>query len=151
MGVLTMLLNITNSYPVLIVFCVGLGLADGCFWVVEGPIAYDICGPSGAAQAIGFLKGLLARYERFLHAHLQSACEAAHAILALPLFDRSVYEFSRLQSSKIVQLIAAYASGGGGCYVAFLLLPHRQKFDWGWQGSMLHIFSDLYVDLVTQI
>lgn len=59
MGVLTMLLNITNSYPVLIVFCIGLGLADGCFWVVEGPIAYDICGPSGAAQAIGFLKGLM--------------------------------------------------------------------------------------------
>ena len=54
-----MLLNITNSYPVLIVFCIGLGLADGCFWVVEGPIAYDICGPSGAAQAIGFLKGLM--------------------------------------------------------------------------------------------
>ena len=54
-----MLLNVTNSWPVLIVFCVGLGLADGCFWVVEGPIAYDICGPSGAAQAIGFLKGLM--------------------------------------------------------------------------------------------
>ena len=54
-----MLLNITDSYPLLIVFCVGLGLADGCFWVVEGPIAYDICGPSGAAQAIGFLKGLM--------------------------------------------------------------------------------------------
>jgi len=59
MGILTMLLNVTNSWPVLIVFCVGLGLADGCFWVVEGPIAYDICGPSGAAQAIGFLKGLM--------------------------------------------------------------------------------------------
>ena len=54
-----MLLNVTNSWPVLIVFCVGLGLADGCFWVVEGPIAYDICGPSGADQAIGFLKGLM--------------------------------------------------------------------------------------------
>ena len=59
MGILTMLLNITSSWPVLIVFCIGIGLADGCFWVVEGPIAYDICGPSGAAQAIGFLKGLM--------------------------------------------------------------------------------------------
>merc|ERR1719367_2435433 len=59
MGILTMLLNVTNSWSVLIVFCIGLGLADGCFWVVEGPIAYDICGPSGAAQAIGFLKGLM--------------------------------------------------------------------------------------------
>ena len=54
-----MLLNVTSCWPVLIVFCVGLGLADGCFWVVEGPIAYDICGPSGAAQEIGFLKGLM--------------------------------------------------------------------------------------------
>ena len=59
MGILTMLLNVTSSWTVLIVFCIGLGLADGCFWCVEGPIAYDICGPSGAAQAIGFLKGLM--------------------------------------------------------------------------------------------
>ena len=54
-----MMLNVTNSWPVLIVFCIALGLADGCFWCAEGPIAYDICGPSGAAQAIGFLKGLM--------------------------------------------------------------------------------------------
>ena len=59
MGVTTMLLNVTNSWPLLIFFCLLLGMFDGCFWCVEGPIAYDICGSAGAAQAIGFLKGLM--------------------------------------------------------------------------------------------
>ena len=54
-----MLLNVTNSWPVLIVFCILLGLADGCFWCAEGPIAYDLCGNSGAAQALGFMKGMM--------------------------------------------------------------------------------------------
>lgn len=59
MGILTMLLNVTTNWPTLIVFCVFLGLADGCFWCAEGPIAYDLCGVSGAAQALGFMKGLM--------------------------------------------------------------------------------------------
>ena len=35
-----------------------LGLFDGCFITMLGPIAYDLCGPSGASQAVGFLLGL---------------------------------------------------------------------------------------------
>lgn len=35
-----------------------MGLFDGCFISLLGPIAFDICGASGAAQAIGFLLGL---------------------------------------------------------------------------------------------
>lgn len=35
-----------------------MGLFDGCFISLLGPIAYDICGPRGATQAIGFLLGL---------------------------------------------------------------------------------------------
>lgn len=42
----------------LLVICLALGLFDGCFISLLGPIAYDICGPHGAAQAIGFLLGL---------------------------------------------------------------------------------------------
>ena len=59
MGVLTMLLNVTSSWGVLIAFCLALGVADGCFWCAEGPIAYDLVGAEGAAQALGFMKGVM--------------------------------------------------------------------------------------------
>ena len=35
-----------------------LGLFDGCFITSQSPIAFDICGPSGASQALGFLQGI---------------------------------------------------------------------------------------------
>ena len=37
-----------------------MGLFDGCFISLLGPIAYDIVGPAGASQAIGFLLSLCA-------------------------------------------------------------------------------------------
>lgn len=42
----------------MIIFALIMGIFDGCFITMLGPIAYDICGPSGASQAIGFLLGL---------------------------------------------------------------------------------------------
>ncbi|XP_046805139.1 monocarboxylate transporter 10 [Lucilia cuprina] len=57
-GVVTLLLPLTSSYILLIVFSLIMGLFDGCFISLLGPIAYEICGPSGATQAIGFLLGL---------------------------------------------------------------------------------------------
>ncbi|KAM7360938.1 monocarboxylate transporter 10-like protein kar isoform 2-T2 [Cochliomyia hominivorax] len=57
-GLVTMLLPLTSSYILLIVFSLIMGLFDGCFISLLGPIAYEICGPSGATQAIGFLLGL---------------------------------------------------------------------------------------------
>lgn len=42
----------------MVAFSLIMGLFDGCFITMLGPIAYDICGPSGASQAIGFLLGL---------------------------------------------------------------------------------------------
>lgn len=44
-----------NHFYYLIAICVGLGLADGCFISLLGPIAFDLVGASGASQAIGFL------------------------------------------------------------------------------------------------
>ena len=35
-----------------------MGLFDGCFITMFGPIAYEICGPHGASQGIGFILGL---------------------------------------------------------------------------------------------
>ncbi|XP_011340800.1 monocarboxylate transporter 10 isoform X2 [Ooceraea biroi] len=57
-GVLTMLLPITKSFLVLLAISLGMGLFDGCFISLLGPIAFDICGRSGATQAIGFLLGM---------------------------------------------------------------------------------------------
>ena len=38
--------------------CAVMGLFDGCFVTLIGPIAFDLCGPQGASQAIGALLGL---------------------------------------------------------------------------------------------
>ncbi|KAJ8964456.1 hypothetical protein NQ317_016640 [Molorchus minor] len=58
-GVLTMLLPWSSGrYGWLIVIVLGMGLFDGCFISLLGPIAFDICGREGATQAIGFLLGV---------------------------------------------------------------------------------------------
>ena len=62
-GCCTMLLTTApyfgdHSYTSLIVFSLVMGLFDGCFSTMLGPIAVYICGPVGASQAIGFILGL---------------------------------------------------------------------------------------------
>lgn len=57
-GVLTMLLTVTPSFVILLIISLGMGLFDGCFISLLGPIAFDICGREGATQAIGFLLGM---------------------------------------------------------------------------------------------
>jgi len=60
-GLCTMLLTSAQQFgeatrfPALMVFCLVMGFFDGCFITLLGPIAFDICGPAGAGQAIGFL------------------------------------------------------------------------------------------------
>ncbi|KAJ9587794.1 hypothetical protein L9F63_018777, partial [Diploptera punctata] len=56
-GLLTMLLTVTNSFSMLVVISLFMGLFDGCFISLLGPIAFEICGQKGASQAIGFLLG----------------------------------------------------------------------------------------------
>ncbi|KAJ8962400.1 hypothetical protein NQ318_018384 [Aromia moschata] len=58
-GVLTMLLPWSaGAYGWLVAISLGMGLFDGCFISLLGPIAFDICGRNGATQAIGFLLGV---------------------------------------------------------------------------------------------
>lgn len=57
-GVSTMLLTLADSFAWLVVVCLLLGLFDGCFVSLVGPIAFDLCGAHSASQAIGFLLGL---------------------------------------------------------------------------------------------
>lgn len=46
------------NFGSLILFSLIFGLFDGCLVSQNGPIAIEICGPSGQAQALGFLHGL---------------------------------------------------------------------------------------------
>lgn len=58
-GVLTIMLPVaSSSFPWLVVISLAMGLFDGCFISLLGPIAFDLCGQEGATQAIGFLLGL---------------------------------------------------------------------------------------------
>lgn len=64
-GACTMLLTLTpyllsGAYPAMIIISLIMGLFDGCFITMFGPIAYDICGPAGASQGIGFILGMCA-------------------------------------------------------------------------------------------
>lgn len=53
-GLLTMTLTLVRDLPLLLVCC-GLGLFDGFFISLLGPIAFDLVGPEHANQAIGLL------------------------------------------------------------------------------------------------
>lgn len=58
-GVLTLLLpTTTGCFPWLIAISLAMGIFDGCFISLLGPVAFDLCGQQGATQAIGFLLGL---------------------------------------------------------------------------------------------
>ena len=62
-GLSTMLLTVSPllsvaAYPSMVILSLLLGLFDGCFITMFGPIAYGICGPSGASQGIGFILGM---------------------------------------------------------------------------------------------
>ncbi|CAI9737045.1 monocarboxylate transporter 10-like [Octopus vulgaris] len=57
-GTVTMLIPFLPSFYWLIGACLCMGIFDGIFICLLGPIAFDIVGPSKASQAIGFLLGL---------------------------------------------------------------------------------------------
>ena len=63
LGVCTMLLTTASQagdhkFEVLLCICCIMGLFDGCFITLHGPIAFDLCGTKGASQAIGTLLAL---------------------------------------------------------------------------------------------
>lgn len=57
-GLATMFLPFCQSFMWLLIITLAMGLFDGCFISLLGPIAFDLCGQDGATQAIGFLLGL---------------------------------------------------------------------------------------------
>lgn len=63
-GVITMILTTApyfndNAYTVIVIYSLILGVFDGCFSALLGPIAVYICGPENATQGIGFILGVV--------------------------------------------------------------------------------------------
>ncbi|XP_052808746.1 monocarboxylate transporter 10-like isoform X2 [Mya arenaria] len=58
LGVSTMCIPFAKSFEALIAISLAMGLCDGVFVCLLGPVAFDIVGPSEASQAIGFLLGI---------------------------------------------------------------------------------------------
>ncbi|XP_065216904.1 monocarboxylate transporter 10-like [Planococcus citri] len=58
-GIVSILTPFIKNYTLLLMAILIMGLFDGCFITVVGPIAFKFCGPKGAGQAIGFLLGLI--------------------------------------------------------------------------------------------
>lgn len=57
LGLMTMLIPLLSTYTIILVVCFIMGLFDGGFVSMMGPIATHLCGPDGASQALGFLFG----------------------------------------------------------------------------------------------
>lgn len=55
---MTMFIVVVPNFTLLVIITLFMGLADGCFVSVMGPIAFDLVGQKGAAQAIGCILGL---------------------------------------------------------------------------------------------
>jgi MCP family monocarboxylic acid transporter-like MFS transporter 10 len=55
LGITTMCIPFADSFASLIVICLVMGLCDGLFVCLLGPIAFDLVGQHGASQALGFL------------------------------------------------------------------------------------------------
>ncbi|XP_072932773.1 monocarboxylate transporter 10 isoform X2 [Epargyreus clarus] len=59
-GTLTIILPFVNKFPLLVAISLGMGIFDGAFIALIGPIAFEFCGSAYAAQAIGCMLGLAA-------------------------------------------------------------------------------------------
>ncbi|RUS74853.1 hypothetical protein EGW08_017377 [Elysia chlorotica] len=58
LGVCTLCLPWSPTFGGLIALCLVMGICDGAFICLLGPIAFDIVGEMGASQALGFLFGI---------------------------------------------------------------------------------------------
>uniref|UniRef100_A0A0B7AVE6 Major facilitator superfamily (MFS) profile domain-containing protein n=1 Tax=Arion vulgaris TaxID=1028688 RepID=A0A0B7AVE6_9EUPU len=58
LGIATLCIPFSESFGGLIALTLIMGICDGIFICLLGPIAFDIVGESGASQALGFLFGI---------------------------------------------------------------------------------------------
>ena len=57
LGLSTLCIPFSTSFGGLIAISLVMGICDGIFVCLLGPIAFDVVGPGAASQAIGFLLG----------------------------------------------------------------------------------------------
>ena len=60
LGIVTSLIPLASTFYELCAITLVMGVSDGCIICLLGPIVFDLVGPTGASQAIGFLLGLVA-------------------------------------------------------------------------------------------
>ena len=58
LGICTLCIPFSESFEGLIALTLIMGMCDGLFICLLGPIAFDIVGERGASQALGFLFGI---------------------------------------------------------------------------------------------
>ncbi len=58
LGVSTACIPLAKAFWILVMLTLILGISDGCFICLLGPIAFDLLGPAGAAQGIGCMLGI---------------------------------------------------------------------------------------------
>ncbi|XP_076466855.1 monocarboxylate transporter 10-like [Babylonia areolata] len=92
LGVTTLCIPFAESFTSLIIICLVMGLCDGLFICLLGPIAFDLVGERGASQAIGFLFGIFSvpmtlgpPLAGLIYDHLHSYRVAFHAAGAPPI------------------------------------------------------------------
>ncbi|ELT95892.1 hypothetical protein CAPTEDRAFT_176101 [Capitella teleta] len=108
MGIVCSCIPFAQSFGVLVVLVIMMGISDGCLICLLGPIAFDLLGPTGAAQGIGCLLGLM-----------------SIPMTAGPPLAGLAYDYMKTYT------IAFYASGAPpiiGAIVLFLV-PQKKKQD----------------------
>lgn len=58
LGIATACIPFAKTFWLLIIISLIMGISDAAFICLIGPIAFDLLGPSGAAQGLGFLLGI---------------------------------------------------------------------------------------------
>ncbi|KAK7089408.1 hypothetical protein V1264_024717 [Littorina saxatilis] len=60
MGTITMCLPSVESFEVVLIFAMMMGVCDGIFFLLLGPITVHLVGAENSSQAVGFYFGLIA-------------------------------------------------------------------------------------------
>ena len=58
LGIVTACIPLAKHFWMLVVLTLIMGISDGCFICLLGPIAFDLLGPAGAAQGLGCMLGI---------------------------------------------------------------------------------------------
>ncbi|KAK0048377.1 monocarboxylate transporter 10 [Biomphalaria pfeifferi] len=100
MGIVTLCIPFSDSFGGLIAICLIIGVCDGIFICLLGPIAFDLVGERSASQALGFLLGIFSipmtvgpPFAGLLYDHLGSYNIAFHIAGCPPIIGALIMFF----------------------------------------------------------